>query len=102
LFCQAQATAGAVGAGQQAPDFTQNDPRGRPVSLRDFRGQYVLLDFWARWCKPCRAENPVLVAAYQQFKSRHSTVLSVSLDHDQGKWEKPLPPTARTERTSPT
>jgi hypothetical protein len=42
------------------------------------------------------------VAAYQQFKSRHSTVLSVSLDHDQGKWEKPLPPTARTERTSPT
>ena len=84
------AEARRLGVGQLAPDFTQNDPSGRPVSLRDFRGQYVLLDFWASWCKPCRAENPALVATHQQFKSRHFTVLSVSLDQDKGKWEKAI------------
>ena len=89
-FAARQAEARHLGVGQLAPDFTQNDPSGRPVSLRDFRGQYVLLDFWASWCKPCRAENPALVAVYQQFKSRHFTVLSVSLDQDQGKWEKAI------------
>lgn len=89
-FAARLAEARRLGVGQLAPDFTQNDPSGRPVSLRDFRGQYVLLDFWASWCKPCRAENPALVAAYQQFKSRHFMVLSVSLDQDKGKWEKAI------------
>ena len=89
-FAARLAEARRLGVGQLAPDFTQNDPSGRPVSLRDFRGQYVLLDFWASWCKPCRAENPALVAAHQQFNSRHFTVLSVSLDQDQGKWEKAI------------
>ena len=84
------AEARRLGVGQRAPDFTQNDPSGRPVSLRDFRGQYVLLDFWASWCKPCRAENPALVATYQQFKARRFTVLSVSLDQDRGNWEKAI------------
>jgi len=71
--------------GALAPDFTQNDPSGRPVKLSDFRGQYVLLDFWASWCKPCREENPNVVANYNQYKNRRFTVLGVSLDRPTGR-----------------
>ena len=69
-----------VAIGQLAPDFTQNDPDGKPVKLSDFRGKYLLLDFWASWCGPCRAENPNVVKAYNQYKDKNFTILSVSLD----------------------
>ncbi|WP_442591516.1 redoxin domain-containing protein [Pedobacter sp. AW31-3R] len=71
--------------GAMAPVFTQNDTAGHPISLKDFRGKYVLIDFWASWCMPCRAENPHVVAAYKQFKDKGFTVLGVSLDSEQGK-----------------
>lgn len=78
----------SVSAGNMAPDFTQNDLAGKPVKLSDFRGKYVLLDFWASWCKPCRAENPYVVAAYQEYKNKGFEILSVSLDASKQDWEK--------------
>ncbi|HWK07637.1 MAG TPA: TlpA disulfide reductase family protein [Puia sp.] len=74
-----------TGIGKTALDFTQNDTLGKPVSLKDFRGKYVLVDFWASWCVPCRGENPNVVAAFQKYKDRNFTVLSVSLDQPNGK-----------------
>ncbi len=67
--------------GSTAPEFTQNDVNDQPVSLSDFRGKYVLIDFWASWCGPCRKENPNLVKAYQNFSDRNFTILGVSLDY---------------------
>jgi len=74
--------------GAEAPDFTQLDVNGKPVKLSDFRGKYVLLDFWASWCGPCRRENPNVVKAYQTYKDKGFTVLGVSLDRDgdRDKW----------------
>lgn len=85
-----------VGIGKSAPLFTQNDPEGKPVSLASFKGKYVLVDFWASWCGPCRQENPNLVSAYNKFKDKNFTVLGVSLDQPNGK-EKWLEAIAKDE-----
>ncbi|RFM32444.1 TlpA disulfide reductase family protein [Chitinophaga silvisoli] len=71
--------------GVMAQDFSQNDTTGKEVKLSDFRGKYVLVDFWASWCKPCRAENPNLLKAYNKYKDKNFTILGVSLDEEQTK-----------------
>jgi peroxiredoxin len=79
-FAKSITLARATAIGAVAPVFTQNDVDGKPVTLTDFRGKYVLIDFWASWCGPCRGENPNVVKAYQQYKDKNFTVLGVSLD----------------------
>lgn len=73
----------AIGA--VAPEFSQMDMNGKPVSLKSFRGKYVLIDFWASWCGPCRAENPNVVAAHNAYKDKNFTILGVSLDKEDGR-----------------
>lgn len=76
--------------GKPAPDFTQNDTAGHPVTLSSYRGKYVLLDFWASWCGPCREENPTVVAAYAKYHSKGFEILGVSLDQKEGSWKKAI------------
>ena len=78
----------AVAIGAQAPDFTQQTPDGKPVSLADYRGKYVLVDFWASWCGPCRQENPTVTKVYNEFKNKNFDILAVSLDEKKGNWLK--------------
>ncbi len=78
----------AIGA--TTPDFLQRDTLDREVKLSSFRGKYVLIDFWASWCKPCRAENPSLVKVFEQFNNNNFTILSVSLDNTKSSWLKAI------------
>jgi peroxiredoxin len=76
--------------GSMAPDFTMNDVNDKPFSLKNLKGKYVLVDFWASWCGPCRGENPNVVAAYKKYKNRNFTVLGVSLDENKAAWLKAI------------
>lgn len=72
--------------GKQAPELSLPDVNGKEVSLSSFRGKYVLVDFWASWCRPCRDENPNVVEAYNKFKNKNFTILGVSLDRKREDW----------------
>ncbi|MFZ4521640.1 MAG: redoxin domain-containing protein [Bacteroidales bacterium] len=78
----------SVSIGQIAPDFEMNDTTGKPVKLSSFKGKYLLLDFWASWCGPCRAENPNVVKAYNAFSKKGFDVLGCSFDQNREKWMK--------------
>jgi peroxiredoxin len=72
--------------GQSAPDFVMNDSKGKSISLSSFKGKYLLVDFWASWCGPCRQENPAVVKAYHRFHSKGLEILGVSLDQEKDSW----------------
>lgn len=79
-------TPGSPNVGESAPDFTKTDTAGRAISLSQFRGKVVLIDFWATWCGPCISAFPDLQARWNRFKGRDFMVLGISLDSDPGAW----------------
>lgn len=83
---QQQPSASTVAVGSMAPDFTLPDVNGNNFSLSSLKGKYVLVDFWASWCGPCRQENPNVLAAYNKYKNKNFTILGVSLDKTKDAW----------------
>ena len=76
--------------GKQVPDLALPDVNGKKIPLSAFKGKYLLVDFWASWCGPCRMENPNVVKAYNEFKDKNFTILGVSLDKDKDSWQKAI------------
>jgi len=78
--------AGSLTTGAPAPEIKLNTPEGKELSLSSLKGKYVLIDFWASWCGPCRRENPNVLQLYNKYKKKNFEILSVSLDSDKAKW----------------
>ena len=79
-----------ISVGHKAPDFTTGGLDGKPVSLADYKGKYVLIDFWASWCGPCRQENPNVVRLYNLYKNKGLNILGISLDVDKNAWQQAI------------
>ncbi len=86
LFVEKMAGLKTVSVGQPAPDFELNSPDGSPIKLSQYKGKYVLLDFWASWCGPCREENPNIVKQYKAFAAKGFEIFGVSLDDNKEDW----------------
>jgi peroxiredoxin len=87
---QTIAPANKIGVGTMAPEISMKDTSGKVFLLSSLRGKYVLVDFWASWCMPCRGENPNVVANYNKYKNKNFTILGVSLDEDKAAWTKAI------------
>jgi peroxiredoxin len=85
-----QPSSGESWVGKTVPDLVMPDLNGKDLSISSFRGKYLLIDFWASWCGPCRMENPNVVKAYNDFKGKNFTILGVSLDKDKDSWKKAI------------